>query len=192
MNQTELEQELRATLAEAGDRAQVIHDLGLRAVRPVRRRRTWLASALAAAAVLAIAVVLAVTASGRDSAGLASNPPTTRPVTIPTSSWMPGDAELQALRSGVLRVTPEGCPYLFPADPRASLKDRTPLVWPAGYTARYATNGKLEIVAPDGAVVVREGDELAVGGGLIPTSSKLCTFGESDAFVIMEDLTQPR
>jgi hypothetical protein len=192
MNQTELEQELRATLAEAGDRAQVIHDIGLRAARPVRRRRTWLASGLATAAVGVVAVVFALSASDRDNAYVATTPPATRPVAIPTSSWKPGGLALTALRSGVLRTTPQGCPYLIPADPRASLKDRTPLVWPAGYTARYAADGKLEIVAPNGAVVVREGDELAVGGGLIPTSSELCTFGESDAFVIMEDLTQPR
>ncbi|GAA3584657.1 hypothetical protein [Kribbella ginsengisoli] len=192
MNQTELEQELRATLAEAGDQAHVIHDLGLRAVRPVRRRRTWLASGVAAALVAAAAVVFAVNASDVGKSEVASSPPSSRPVAIPTSSWKPGDGELQALQTGVLRVTPEGCPYLIPADSRASSKDRTPLVWPAGYTARYAADGKLEIVAPNGAVVVREGGELSVGGGLIPTSSKLCTFGESDAFVIMEDLTKPR
>ncbi|MFI5707013.1 hypothetical protein [Kribbella sp. NPDC051620] len=192
MNQTELEQELRATLAEAGDRAQVVHDLGLRAVRPVRRRRTWLASAVAAAAVAAVAVVVAVNASDHGTSEVASSPPSSRPVTIPTSSWKPGDFADQALRSGVLRVTPEGCPYLIPADPRASLKDRTPLVWPAGYTARYAADGKLEILAPNGTAVVHEGDNLAVGGGLYPTSSKFCTFGQSDAFMIMEDLAHPR
>ncbi|MDX6282154.1 MAG: hypothetical protein QOH03_3225 [Kribbellaceae bacterium] len=192
MNQAELEQELRATLAEAGDRAQVIHDLGLRAVRPVRRRRTWLASTLAAAAVAAIAVVIAVNTSGQTNTEVATNPPSSKPVTIPTSSWKPGDGALTALRSGVLRATPQGCLYLIPADERASAKDRTPLVWPAGYTARYNPNGKLEIVAPNGAVVVHEGDDLAVGGGLIPTPSKLCTFGKSSAFVIMEDLTHPR
>ncbi|MEV6415177.1 hypothetical protein [Kribbella sp. NPDC051718] len=192
MNQTELEQELRATLAEAGDRAMVIHDLGLRAVRPVRRRRAWLASAVAAAAVAAAAVVVAVNASDHGNSEVVSNPPSSRPVTIPTSSWKPGDFEDQALQSGVLRVTPEGCPYLIPADSRASLKDRTALIWPAGYTARYAANGKLEILAPNGTVVAHEGDHLAVGGGLITTPSKLCTFGKPDAFAIMEDLTQPR
>jgi hypothetical protein len=190
MNQTELEQELRATLAEAGDRAQVVHDLGQRAVRPVRRRRTWLASALAAAAAVAVvAVVVAVNAP--DHSEVASGPPS-RPVSIPTSSWKAGDGALQALYSGVLRVTPEGCPYLMPPGARATLKDRTPLVWPAGYTARYAADGKLEIVAPNGVVVVREGEKLSAGGGLIPTSSKLCTFGQPDAFVIMDDLTHPR
>ncbi|MDX6264935.1 MAG: hypothetical protein QOH84_6623, partial [Kribbellaceae bacterium] len=126
MNLTELEQELRATLTEAGDQAQFVGDLDTRAVRPVRRRRTWLASSLAAAAVVAIAVVVAVTTSGHDSSDLASNPPASRPVAIPTSSWKPGDLTLTALRTGVLRTTPQGCPYLMPADERASLKDRTP------------------------------------------------------------------
>jgi hypothetical protein len=80
----------------------------------------------------------------------------------------------------------------MPADERASLKDRTPLVWPAGYTARYAADSKLEILAPNGTVAIREGDNLAVVGGFISTTSKLCTFGESGAFVIMQDLTHPR
>jgi hypothetical protein len=45
---TDLERELRATLIEAGTRAPVIDDLVSRSVAPVRRRRTWLASGLAA------------------------------------------------------------------------------------------------------------------------------------------------
>lgn len=56
-----------------------------------------------------------------------------------------------------------------PRDPRiAWLVDRTThvridLVWPSGYIARFSPS--LEIVAPRGAVVLRDGDH--VGGGCV-------------------------
>jgi hypothetical protein len=39
----------------------------------------------------------------------------------------------------------------------------TPIVWPAGYTVRDAD--ARELLDPSGAVVAREGDEVALGGG---------------------------
>jgi hypothetical protein len=194
MNLTDLEREVRATLDEAGQQARVVEDLGTRAARPVRRRRTWLASGLAVAAIAAVGAVIAVTAPDEGGAGVAASPsarPSARPsITIPTSSWKPGDVQYQALNSGVLRITPEGCPYLASPDPRAPATAREGLIWPAGYSARYAGDGKAEVVAPNGSVVVREGGHLAVGGGLLPVSGKPCTFGAKNAFVIMEDLTR--
>ncbi len=122
---------------------------------------------------------------------MAASPTPDRTIPIATSGWKPGGPSLTALRTGVLRVTPDGCPYLTPRDPRSPASDRTPLVWPAGYTARYAKTGKVEVLGPDGAVVVREGDDLSVGGGLSPSPPrKPCTLNATDAFVIMEDLTR--
>jgi hypothetical protein len=120
----------------------------------------------------------------------ATPPPPDRTIAIATSSWKPGDGALQALRSGVLKTTPDGCPYLAPSDPRSPATDRTPLIWPAGFTARHAKDGKVEVLAPNGSVIVREGDYLSVGGGLLPSRSRPCTLAATNAFVIMEDLTR--
>ena len=73
MKSTDLERELRATLIAAGQQAPVVDDLVTRAVRPVRRRRTWLASGLAVVAMGAVGVVIAVAApDGKETAGVAS------------------------------------------------------------------------------------------------------------------------
>lgn len=162
----------------------------------MNHRRTWLTSGLASITVAAVGVAIAVTRSDERAPELrtdaaAATPTPDRTIPIATSGWKPGGMALQALRSGVLRATPDGCPYLAPRDPRSPATDRTPIVWPAGYTARYAKTGKLEILAPDGTVVVREGETLSAGGGLIPlTTPKPCTLNATDAFYIMEDLTR--
>jgi hypothetical protein len=137
------------------------------------------------------ATSIAITGCGAEvAATLPATPPPDRTIPIATSSWKPGDGALQALRTGVLRTTPDGCPYLAPGDPRSPATDRTPLVWPAGFTARRAADGKVEIFSPTGSVIAREGDYLSVGGGLLPSRSRPCTLSAPNAFVIMEDLTR--
>jgi heat shock protein HslJ len=70
---TDLERELRATMIEAGERAPVVEDLVSRAATPVRRRRTWLASGLAAVTMAAVGVAIAITApSGNEPAGVST------------------------------------------------------------------------------------------------------------------------
>jgi hypothetical protein len=38
------------------------------------------------------------------------------------------------------------------------------LLWPRGFSARMLPSGRLEILAPDGNVVARDGDTVAFGG----------------------------
>ncbi|MFI7060388.1 hypothetical protein ACIBL3_05345 [Kribbella sp. NPDC050124] len=156
-----------------------------------RRLWLWLVPAIAVVAVAGV-VIAVVVADGRNGQAVAAAQPTSTPslsIPIATSDWKPGGPRLQALRTGVVRAGPDGCPYLTPGDPRST--GRTPLVWPAGFTARYGADGKVEVLAPDGTVAVREGDRLSVGGGLLPQREpKPCTSGASDAFVIMDDLVR--
>ncbi len=71
MTMTDFERELRATLIEVGERAPVVEDLVNRAATPVRRRRTWLASGLAAATMAAVGITIAITApSENETAGV--------------------------------------------------------------------------------------------------------------------------
>ena len=46
--------------------------------------------------------------------------------------------------------------------------------WPAGFTARILPDGHLELVAPDGTVVGRDGDTITLGG---PDYSHICRVG---------------
>ena len=92
---TDLERELRATMIEAGERVQVVEDLVSRAAKPVRRRRTWLASGVAAVTMAAVGVAIAITApSGNETAGV-STPSTSASTQTQTGAlignWRPVD-----------------------------------------------------------------------------------------------------
>jgi len=92
---TDLERELRATMIEAGERVPVVEDLVSRAAKPARRRRTWLASGLAAVTMAAVGVAIAITApSGNETAGV-STPSTSASTQTQTGAlignWRPVD-----------------------------------------------------------------------------------------------------
>ena len=38
------------------------------------------------------------------------------------------------------------------------------VIWPRGFSARLLPSGRLDILAPNGAVVARDGDTIALGG----------------------------
>ncbi|TCO44926.1 heat shock protein HslJ [Kribbella antiqua] len=92
---TDLERELRATLLEAGQQALFVDDLATRAVRPIRRRRTWLASSLAVATVAAAGVAVAVTGPGGNENAGVSTPSTSETTQTLTraliGTWRPVD-----------------------------------------------------------------------------------------------------
>jgi heat shock protein HslJ len=74
MSLTDLERDLRATLEEAGQRAPVVDDLALRAVRPVRRRRLWLATGVGVVSVGVVGVAIAITTPGEENGTVVSTP----------------------------------------------------------------------------------------------------------------------
>ena len=84
-----------------------------------------------------------------------------RNVPISTSSWRPGDAGRDALISGVLSFSPDGCPQLGSA---------RGVVWPAGYTSVVRANGDQVIVTADGREIA-SGDTVTAGGAAAATES---------------------
>jgi hypothetical protein len=65
-----------------------------------------------------------------------------------------------ALAQGVLHGDPNDPRLAWLINPDGL---RTELQWPRGFTARF--NPQLELVASNGEVVAREGDDLDLGGG---------------------------
>ena len=84
-----------------------------------------------------------------------------RTVPISTSSWRPGDAGRDALISGVLSFTPDGCPQLGSA---------RGVVWPAGFTSVVRANGDQVIVTADGREIAA-GDTVTAGGAAVTTDA---------------------
>jgi hypothetical protein len=61
----------------------------------------------------------------------------------------------------------------------------TELIWPAGYEARHDANGRVEIVRPDGQVVLREGDWFRCGGAVAPATGQVIDSSAVGAFLMM-------
>jgi hypothetical protein len=92
-----------------------------------------------------------------------------RPIPITTSGWRPGDPSRTGLITGQLHADENGCPYL------GQKEQRQWIVWPAGYSARIAAGGAVELIGPDGAVLAREGDYVEAGGAPADLTSTVST-----------------
>jgi len=87
-----------------------------------------------------------------------SPPPTGSQIyPLPSDGWKPGDISLTALTGGpfhAARRDGQVCAWLGDAF--------RPMLWPAGYQVRL---DPVELIAPDGTVVAREGEKVDAGGG---------------------------
>ncbi len=104
---------------------------------------------------------------------------------MPWSAPHNGDGSRQALLQATLRATPDGCLYASASTDQGSstAESREGLVWPDAFTARRATDGHIEVLNPNGRVVLRDGDSFSVGGGLASGSSlDVCGLGEGPSF----------
>lgn len=99
-------------------------------------------------------------------------------IMLPT--WHPGSRRMMAGLTGVLTggqsVGGRYCIWIAASHDGA----RVPVVWPAGYTARFHP---LELLNEVGEIVARGGDEIAVSGGFLPSNPHgICSFGFDHAF----------
>ena len=107
-------------------------------------------------------------------------------VPLPSSGWEPGDDAMGALLTGVVRVTADGCVVAGQAEPMPP--EGGALLWPAGWSARRAADGRVEILDPGGGVALREGDGFSVGGGGGGAASDwACSQGAAGAWLMTDD-----
>ena len=106
-------------------------------------------------------------------AACAGQQPSAPTVSIPTSSWSPGDAGMASLIEGTLTSDSRGCLVV----------DDVVLVWPKGYTARTSSQGTIEVLDPAGTVVARTGVTISAGGGrsLVGASGPCVEARDSDS-----------
>lgn len=150
--------------------------------RPVRRRAV-LASGAAAAVIVVVAggVVLATRGSSPERSATVAIKGGDTAMPLPTFSPPPGSiGALGGLVTGVLVGDPTldgGCVYMRDAN-----GDNVTLVWPLGYTVRFAPNA--EVLDASGKVVLNDGDRFSSGGGLWsgPTPSRCVV--SSTAYVL--------
>jgi hypothetical protein len=153
--------------AEAPDGATLLSNVHSRATHRRRRRIGWTAIGLIATAGVAVVVMLVVIlpaghsdpAPGR--VAIVSSPAASYP--LPSDGWKPGDPGFDALTFGPLHASRRGdqvCAWLG-----ATYR---PMLWPEGYSVRL---NPVELIGPNGAVIAREGQTLAVGGGGNPAKA---------------------
>lgn len=121
-------------------------------------------------------------------AACGSNPSATstspRLVTVPTSSWRPGDPALEALVTGSLQSEYKGNQYCVWLSFRSS---RISIIWPKGYHVRL---NPLELLNSHSAVVAKGGERIRSGGGFAPAKpSGQCMLGHKEAFYVMSGIS---
>ncbi|WP_121255951.1 GerMN domain-containing protein [Nocardioides ferulae] len=119
-------------------------------------------------------------------AGAAQDAP--RVVDLPTSSWQYGNPARLALSGGTLWVDENGCPFFGGAE-----GPRTYPIWPQGYSATLAPDGRLEVRRADGLLVAVDGDRLTAGGGSATAESRTgCIPADADEVWLVEEELPPR
>lgn len=141
----------------AGQTSQVpVPDLQTLLARSRRHRLRWLPGVAAAALVALGSVGLWQVLSSADSTPVAGEGPIAEVFDVPTYDW--DGAGMDALVSGVLAFTDDGCPLMVAAE------QATPVVFPDAVGVRYQ-NGVRAIAHEDGRVFAIEGQEFSYAGG---------------------------
>jgi hypothetical protein len=89
--------------------------------------------------------------------------------------WMA--ANLSGTLQGAQATATTACAWVELGDGR-----RVDVSWPQGFTARMTSPGHLELLSPQGAVVVRTGDQLEIGGGFRRGTTSWCISGDGGPF----------
>jgi hypothetical protein len=156
-----LHETLTAYGAAAPDDSTLLRDVRLRTARRRRQRLGWVAVGGSAVAVGAIALTLLTVLPdekpGPTPAPVSISTPSPTIYPLPSDGWKPGDFSLDALTGGpfhAARVNGQVCAWLGP--------QFRPMLWPAGYAVRLSPAA---LIAPDGTVVARGGQNVSAGGG---------------------------
>jgi hypothetical protein len=86
------------------------------------------------------------------------------PVVVPTSGWTPDQGSMMASLDGVELAIEGRCVFgrhFYHGE------QRTGIVWPKGWSAQIAADGRVEVLDAGRRVMVREGDTFGGGGGFV-------------------------
>lgn len=131
----------------------------------LRRRRLTLGAG-AAALVIAGGTALGITVFDGGNSGNDDVVATTGEELPLLTQPEPGDTYPAANLQGTLTVAENQC--LIVEIPEAQPPQAFSVYWPFGFTAARDASGVATVYDVDGAPVAREGDEVAIGGGLMP------------------------
>lgn len=77
-----------------------------------------------------------------------------------------------------------GCIFASPST-ESSDTGKVGLLWPAGFTARRESDGRVSVLDGNGRVVLSEGDRFEVGGGTgAPGTGPKCLLGTTETWVM--------